>query len=71
MHLLLLPLTATDCMLSLTGLIHTFCRCTAETKYLGHFSGYHRNKAPRSGKKFSGSPKNVSPYSFKHSLLVT
>lgn len=52
-HLLLLTLTATDCTLSLAGLIHTFCRCTVETKYLGHFSGYHPgNKAPRSGKNF-------------------
>lgn len=69
-HLLLLSLTATDCMLSLTGLIHTFCRCIVERKNFGHFSSYHGNKVPRYGKKFPGSTKNISPYSSKY-LLVT
>lgn len=36
-HLLLLPLTATECMWSLTGLIHTFCRCIVEREFFGHF----------------------------------
>lgn len=48
--------------------IYTFCRCIVGRKFFRHFSSYYRNKVLRYGKKFPGSPKNVSPYCSKYSV---